>query len=198
MKNAYVPVANLSAEELEEVRAYKRETVQRFRERKRAGVVVQRDQLGIGCHKPVSELTPEELDARRAYMTDAARRWRENPENTAKHNKRTWTWHQYNKDRQAEYRKWYRAEKLTPERESEYNRKSLYGLKPEDFDVMLMTQCGKCAICGDDFGEKSPHVDHDHETGDIRGLLCARCNTGIGGLREEPINFLRALDYLAS
>lgn len=54
-------------------------------------------------------------------------------------------------------------------------RRRRYGLEPEDHAALLSSQGGACALCGD-----SPHydlyVDHDHETGRVRSLLCARCN----------------------
>ncbi len=52
-----------------------------------------------------------------------------------------------------------------------------------------------CAICGRaEFNGRRPHVDHDHLTGEVRGILCHNCNTGIGLLGES--NLLRALEYL--
>lgn len=74
----------------------------------------------------------------------------------------------------------------------------LYGLTKSDYDVMLMRQDGRCAIC-----RRPPSVqirrlgvDHDHRTGRIRGLLCSGCNVGIAGLREDPEVFAAALRYL--
>ena len=55
-----------------------------------------------------------------------------------------------------------------------------YGLSPEDVDGMLRDQGGCCAICSLPFDGKTPHVDHDHTTGIVRGLLCARCNVWLG------------------
>lgn len=74
----------------------------------------------------------------------------------------------------------------------------LYGLSKDDYASMLLRQGGVCAICG-----RSPEVqrrrlgvDHDHRTGQIRGLLCSACNAGIAGLREDPELFAAALRYL--
>jgi len=56
-----------------------------------------------------------------------------------------------------------------------------YGLTLEDYDRMLEDQDGKCAICGDiEPSGRRLAVDHDHHTGNIRGLLCLRCNTRLG------------------
>ena len=63
--------------------------------------------------------------------------------------------------------------------------KRLYKITPADYNKMLNEQGGKCAICGaiPPFGKyKRLVVDHDHETGKVRGLLCPRCNAGLGFL----------------
>ena len=64
---------------------------------------------------------------------------------------------------------------------------------------MLEQQGGGCAICEDPPNPNiSLHVDHDHGTGEIRGLLCVRCNNAVGLLRENPDLFRRAERYLSS
>lgn len=65
-----------------------------------------------------------------------------------------------------------------------------YGLTPEQYTEMLESQNGVCAICGDppaggNTSMSRLHVDHDHDTGKNRALLCGRCNTGLGQLRED-------------
>jgi hypothetical protein len=86
-----------------------------------------------------------------------------------------------------------------------YNLMKLYGMTPEDYDSLLESQNGRCAICKAESGWvhrqsgglKKLSVDHDHATGRVRGLLCDRCNTAIGKLNHDP-NLLRAaIDYLA-
>ena len=71
-----------------------------------------------------------------------------------------------------------------------------YGLGREVFDRLVLTQGGRCAICNDPM--RPPCVDHDHATGEVRGLLCLRCNTAIAFLRERPALFTAAVAYLAS
>jgi len=64
---------------------------------------------------------------------------------------------------------------------------------------MLVTQEGRCAICGtQDPGRNWPsfNVDHDHATGRVRGLLCANCNDAIGKLKDDPTLLHRAAEYL--
>lgn len=63
----------------------------------------------------------------------------------------------------------------------------------------LAAQGGGCAICGDTPADgRRLDVDHDHETGRIRGLLCMPCNIGIGNLREDPARLAAAIEYLGA
>jgi hypothetical protein len=64
-----------------------------------------------------------------------------------------------------------------------------------EVDERIEQQAGLCSICLRSLG-KTPHVDHDHETGAIRGVLCFNCNGGLGQFRDDPDLLLRAADYL--
>ncbi len=66
-----------------------------------------------------------------------------------------------------------------------------YGITVEQYDAMLRQQNGLCAICGRAPKRFRLAVDHDHETGEIRGLLCTRCNLGLGWFRDDPSFFPR-------
>jgi hypothetical protein len=73
------------------------------------------------------------------------------------------------------------------------------GLTREAYDAMLAAQNGACAICGAASGNDRGyrlHIDHDHETGKVRALLCHGCNTGIGGFSDNPELLRAAADYL--
>ncbi|MGH9084278.1 MAG: endonuclease VII domain-containing protein [Acidimicrobiales bacterium] len=72
-----------------------------------------------------------------------------------------------------------------------------YGISADDFDRLLDEQNGGCAICrARPDREASMHVDHDHESGAVRGLLCLSCNQGLGKFRDDPALLLRAIVYL--
>lgn len=74
-----------------------------------------------------------------------------------------------------------------------------YGLTATQFSALQERAGGRCEICGRAESETSRRlaVDHDHETGIVRGLLCGRCNTGIGLLGDSLQGLQRAIDYLA-
>lgn len=71
-----------------------------------------------------------------------------------------------------------------------------YGITPAIYEAMLEAQGGVCAICGDLPGDRELAVDHDHETGAVRGLLCTRCNPALGMLRDDVDLLARAIKYL--
>jgi hypothetical protein len=78
--------------------------------------------------------------------------------------------------------------------------KAAYGIGYAEYLTMLEAQNGCCAICGtnDTGGRKAFHVDHCHNTGKVRGLLCGNCNSGIGNLRDDIELLKRAIQYLES
>lgn len=75
-----------------------------------------------------------------------------------------------------------------------------YGLTLAEYQAMLARQDGKCAICrrldAVSGADHSLHVDHDHATGAVRGLLCMLCNRGVGAFRDDPDLITAAADYL--
>lgn len=79
-------------------------------------------------------------------------------------------------------------------------RAEKYGISAEQIEALLHEQEDRCAICGERFVAGSRHttfhVDHDHETGAVRALLCGGCNTGLGGFRDNPESLRTAADYL--
>jgi len=140
-------------------------------------------------------ITREERNARRRerYRADPEkhkayqREWlRNNPENRRAASRR---WRVNNPDKVKAYRE-------SPETRA-YSRnlrlKSEYGITQSDYDAMVEKQNGICPICE---LEKKLVVDHDHETGKVRALLCGQCNTGLGSLKDSPQIVEKALQYL--
>jgi len=85
--------------------------------------------------------------------------------------------------------------KRLADRKSHLKRK--YGITLEDYDVMFEAQDGVCAICQEPRPEeRTLHVDHDHASGAIRGLLCFCCNNAVGDLRDSHELVRSMLDYL--
>jgi hypothetical protein len=75
----------------------------------------------------------------------------------------------------------------------EYHLRHRYGIGDAEVQELLAEQGGVCAICG---AADPEHVDHDHETGYIRGILCFNCNGGLGQFRDDIGHLANAIDYL--
>lgn len=69
-------------------------------------------------------------------------------------------------------------------------------LSPRTYDKLMTDQSGLCAICGKTPVGRKLAVDHSHTTGQLRGLLCTRCNLGIGYFGDDINRLYRAVDYL--
>ncbi len=73
------------------------------------------------------------------------------------------------------------------------NIKKLYGLSRTEYETLYEKQGGGCAICTTEHEVLS--VDHNHDTGEVRGLLCSQCNTGIGMFKENDLLMQAAGEY---
>ena len=146
--------------------------------------------------KPYSELTPEQKRGQIA----ASLRWRKR--NRAKFDAYQREYHQEYRAKnsariKAAQRKWRKdnAERVKVQ-DREKGLRRLYGLTLADYGRMLAAQGGRCALCG---SEPRPgenlHVDHDHETGAVRALLCRKCNTALGWFEARQTD---VLDYLTT
>lgn len=98
----------------------------------------------------------------------------------------------------GEYRKQYRNKHISKYKRWDRNSKlkSMYGLSEEDYTNIFDSQNGKCAICKKT-SERFLQVDHDHETGIVRGLLCQKCNTGLGMFNDNALIVKSALEYVS-
>lgn len=92
---------------------------------------------------------------------------------------------------------------VNKERKKEYmskcHYKKTYNLTLEEIDELLIKQDHKCALCGTSLLETKRCVDHDHETGIIRGILCYKCNTGLGWFQrfyENPELLKKTVEYI--
>jgi len=94
------------------------------------------------------------------------------------------------------YKKYYEKNK---EKAYWRNLKNKFGLSKETFWDLFFTQDGKCGLCRkpfESFRGNALHVDHCHDTGQVRGLLCMTCNVALGMLGDNVQGLERALNYL--
>jgi hypothetical protein len=91
-------------------------------------------------------------------------------------------------------RKWL---KQHPDRRHHYHLKSRFGITTEQYQEMLASQNGVCAICHKlNSNGRRLAVDHNHATGEVRGLLCDRCNRLVGTIENNNLILLQAMAYL--
>lgn len=103
------------------------------------------------------------------------------------------------KDRQSIIqREWYNLKKIDKKYIKNKSLIAKFGISLDQYESMLLSQGSKCAICLTPQNDLSLMlcVDHDHSTGKIRGLLCHKCNTGIGLLGDSIDNLSNACIYL--
>ena len=136
-----------------------------------------------GTKWPNENTSPEKVVETREKRRVAQRQWRER--NRAQSRLVARRYREMNPDKVRERQTAYRRRNF---------RKRLYGLTLEQFEAMSAAHDGKCTICGQP--ESPLHVDHDHVSGIIRGLLCDRCNKGLGAFRDNPESCRAAAKYL--
>jgi hypothetical protein len=94
-------------------------------------------------------------------------------------------------------RKWV---KDNPRKALNLDLMTAYGITVDQYEEMLNSQNGSCAICGKDNSQhkrkKRLFVDHCHKTGKVRGLLCCACNFGLGSFSDDPELCIKASEYL--
>ena len=81
---------------------------------------------------------------------------------------------------------------------ADVNRLDRFGLTPSDYDFLLKFQGYNCAVCQQPLKLKQYKfaVDHCHDSDDVRGVLCTRCNTALGSFDDDPDLMIRAAEYL--
>lgn len=136
-------------------------------------------------------------EERKIKQREYSKRWREkHPE---KHKEQSQKWRDKNHQKDLANKAKYRVE--NKEKIAEAYRKHIlqkrFGLSKEEYDSMLETQNSVCAICRKPCSTgRSLAVDHNHETGIIRSLLCRNCNVSIGLMKEDPELLRAAANYL--
>ena len=100
------------------------------------------------------------------------------------------------------YGKHYVCKKCLPtyQREKGYAIKKNFGITREEYISILEKQEYKCAVCGKSQDENGVElaVDHDHNTGNVRGLLCRKCNLGLGYFQDSQQYLQSAIKYLSN
>lgn len=88
----------------------------------------------------------------------------------------------------------------TPAGQKERDRylRTRYGITLQEYEKQLSKQGGCCYICRGGTSKRNFAVDHDHKTGEPRGLLCGTCNNVLGKFRDDPTRFRRAATYLTT
>jgi hypothetical protein len=139
-------------------------------------------------------------------MTPAERlrkRYAEDPEYREKMRKRAGDYRKANRDKVNAYRRRrysndseYRARKKAKNEKHQRNRiYKRHGISVEEYEAMLARQQGACGICERPF-RRTPCIDHCHATGTVRGLLCSKCNVGLGNYDDDPTFLRKAVGYL--
>jgi len=129
---------------------------------------------------------------RREVFNERSRRYQQENKEMIREKRLT----KYREDSEAinAYHRQYRRDH--PAAQRGWLMKSRYGVTLEEYRELYDKQTGQCAICGISVPFPKLSVDHNHESGKIRGLLCQNCNAGIGMLGDAPERLTRAAQYL--
>jgi hypothetical protein len=73
-----------------------------------------------------------------------------------------------------------------------WHRKHIYGLSDVEYKALYLAQAGLCAACG---SQEKLVVDHDHVTGNVRGLLCHTCNVLLGSIEKDQERVEKVMEY---
>lgn len=114
-------------------------------------------------------------------------------------------WGKANQDKENAWNRAY-EKTVTPEKRAERKLRKDYKMTLADYEAMLASQGGGCAVCGSPPpSDRRLHVDHDHSCCDkkytcgkcVRGLLCLNCNAALGHVRDNKETLVKLIDYLA-
>ena len=140
----------------------------------------------------------------------ALRHKKNHEENRERNNLRTREYYQAHKEKQKIYhkgntvkrkaydKKYYQANKESIIAKNIPRTAKKYGLTTDEYNQMFIDSDNRCSICKMEEENRTLSVDHNHITGKVRGLLCRKCNVGIGALQtDENLNIIKkAIEYL--
>lgn len=128
-------------------------------------------------------------------LAEKRRRYASDP---AKYKAKVKRWQQANAERVNAYHSAYRSRPGYKRAMRDRYYRRTFGISADEFDALLASQGGVCAICRQlpERGVAGLHLDHDHETGEVRGIVCQPCNHGLGLFRDDPATLERAAAYL--
>jgi hypothetical protein len=144
--------------------------------------------------------TPEETAARRAGYRNNRKKWHaKNKEKAKTYAKK---WQVKNREKLRAYQRKWVAKNRGKMRgyQRKWVAKNVYGVTWEQVEAQREFQHHQCAICFSPFNYagRAPHIDHDHVTGRVRGLLCGKCNPGLGYFNDDYALLASAARYLMS
>ena len=151
---------------------------------------------GFTCSEKESYMSKGNLEARKAYYLKNREKYREYNrkwaiKNKVKRKEYHIKYHQENKEKRNAYTR-------------KFNLKKRFGITPEEYEKLLVGQKSVCLICSKIGTSKSKKggklyklaVDHNHNTGKIRGLLCSKCNIGLGNFNDDVSLLEKAKQYI--
>jgi hypothetical protein len=130
------------------------------------------------CRQCINEFKASERVAKAETLSQYHKKWRKNNKELKKQRTRDWV-------------------KANPDKLLSSRLKYYYGITLEFYNELLAAQQNKCAVCDSQPTKKKRLcVDHCHKTGQVRGLLCDRCNRSIGLMKDDVTVLRKAVDYL--
>ena len=132
-------------------------------------------------------------------LAQRAAKYASDSEMRARTTARVTRWQQENRERYLANQAWYKTEGRLKASARRSHLKRTFGMTEEEYQRRLREQGGRCAVCKrPPKPGKSLHVDHDHETGHVRGLLCFSCNAALGHFQDDLARIDAALIYVAT
>jgi hypothetical protein len=165
--------------------------------------------IKCGVLKPLSEFTFHNRNKgqHRNFCHECEKKWISQYHKTPQGKGKRKEWVEQNRAKIEAYKQIYKTDPVRRAKSKAYQRgrwlRENFNMSVDDDMVLYERQDGKCAICksteaSNNGRRKNFCVDHDHETGKVRGLLCHNCNVSVGLMKESPELFRRAAAYLES